>query len=572
VPLTVLTKPVVSLQSLPGTTRAGDAFTPVASLAGVTPTASGTVTWTASIDTTCQGQIDPPMQRVVTVTNGMVPDADPVTPMQAGTVYWQATYSGDTQNGAATSACQAVVVDKATPSLTGWQEPGVVHLNEPFTIHMELPGNVAATGTVTLTSYIDAACTQPVPGRTPYVATVSSGLIPDMPPISYDLPAVVYAQAVYSGDANNEPATGECIQSTVAKFLPVSLSLSPGSTIDPGQSAAAQASWPAEDQPEGAITYQVFTGADCTGQAFTQPQTVMIANNAAPASPPVRFDEAGFYSWQVAIPDSALYNAAVVCEPLTVRAQPVLTGYQVPNPVHVGEEFIIHADIANVLDPTGTVTITAYSDAGCTTRIPGRTPYTTEIVNGEIPDMTPRIFSFPTIVYGHATYSGDANNAPATSACIASTVVTGPLTATIADQTMPEVPYSHNDQEATGQLMLIVRDPRYTSAGWSVSISSTSFSYTGVSPAASGIPAGNLAIVSIGAPVLVTGQAVGAGGPLVAATGAGSLEQDRVVVLAQPGFWAGTYYVPITVKLTIPAESQVGTYTADLIVTTLAAP
>jgi hypothetical protein len=186
--------------------------------------------------------------------------------------------------------------------------------------------------------------------------------------------------------------------------------------------------------------------------------------------------------------------------------------------------------------------------------------------------MTPRIFNFPVIVYGQATYTGDANNAPATSPCIASTVVTGPLTASIADQVLPPVNYSNTDQVSTGQLMLIVKDPRYTSAGWNVSVSCSAFRYSGAAAGGTTIPAAQFAITSIGPPVLISGQAIGAGGPLIGASGTGSLDQNRTVVLAQPGFGAGSYYIPIDVALTIPAQSQVGIYRAEITVTTTSGP
>ena len=54
-----------------------------------------------------------------TVTNGVVPDSDPITFNTAGDYYWQAVYSGDANNNAATSLCTSehLVVNKADPSI-----------------------------------------------------------------------------------------------------------------------------------------------------------------------------------------------------------------------------------------------------------------------------------------------------------------------------------------------------------------------------------------------------------------------------------------------------------------------
>jgi hypothetical protein len=70
---------------------------------GATADAGGTVTYTVYSDNTCSTQVADAGTK--TVTNGNVPDSDPVTFNDAGTFFWQAVYSGDANNNGATSDC-----------------------------------------------------------------------------------------------------------------------------------------------------------------------------------------------------------------------------------------------------------------------------------------------------------------------------------------------------------------------------------------------------------------------------------------------------------------------------------
>jgi hypothetical protein len=93
----------------------GDTIYDSANLTGTTATAGGKVTYTVYTNTACtSGAIDAGTK---TVTNGSVPNSDGIVFNSVGTWYWQAVYSGDASNAAATSACteETLVVDP-TPS------------------------------------------------------------------------------------------------------------------------------------------------------------------------------------------------------------------------------------------------------------------------------------------------------------------------------------------------------------------------------------------------------------------------------------------------------------------------
>lgn len=84
-----------------------------ATLSGATPTAGGTVKYSVYTNNTCTaGKID---AGTVTVTGGVVPDSNPVTFNTAGTYYWQALYSGNSNNTPATSACTSETLVITSP-------------------------------------------------------------------------------------------------------------------------------------------------------------------------------------------------------------------------------------------------------------------------------------------------------------------------------------------------------------------------------------------------------------------------------------------------------------------------
>jgi hypothetical protein len=99
----------------------GTAVTDSATLAGANAShAGGTVTYTVYSDSMCltvyaSGGVKP-------VTNGVVPDSDPVTMNLAGTFHWIAAYSGDptTGNNASSSVCsdETVIVTQVDQPIT----------------------------------------------------------------------------------------------------------------------------------------------------------------------------------------------------------------------------------------------------------------------------------------------------------------------------------------------------------------------------------------------------------------------------------------------------------------------
>lgn len=100
--------------------QVGTSVTDSSVLSGATSNATGTVTYKVFSNNSCTTLWANAGSQ--TVTNGVVPASAPVLFNIAGTFYWQATYSGDQHNNAATSSCANEVL---TVSAIGTTPPPV---------------------------------------------------------------------------------------------------------------------------------------------------------------------------------------------------------------------------------------------------------------------------------------------------------------------------------------------------------------------------------------------------------------------------------------------------------------
>lgn len=120
-----------------------------ATLTGATGDAGGTVIYSVYADSNCTSKVAD--GGTVTVTNGVVPNSLDVTFNSPGTYYWQAVYSGDSNNNAATSACtdeQLVIAPLIDLAVTKVGSPNPVELGNNVTWTMVVTNNGpdAATG------------------------------------------------------------------------------------------------------------------------------------------------------------------------------------------------------------------------------------------------------------------------------------------------------------------------------------------------------------------------------------------------------------------------------------------
>src|SRR5262249_38631283 len=71
------------------------------------------------------------------------------------------------------------------------------------------------------------------------------------------------------------------------------------------------------------------------------------------------------------------------------------------------------------------------TDNGCTTPVSPTKQSTKTVTNGTVPNSGPFLFALPGVYYWRASYTGDATNSAAASACVSLTVSAVP-TATVA--------------------------------------------------------------------------------------------------------------------------------------------
>lgn len=203
--------PSVSTTQQPASGAVGDTFNDTATLSNaVNLDATGSITFTLYSAADCGGMVLD--QETVA---GIAANGDFTTPKgfkikQAGTFYWVASFSGDSNNNLFTSGCNdEPVAVGTTPSITTTLSSSAG--NTGATVHdsATLSGATAdAGGTVTYSVYSDDTCTSKVAdGGT---VTVANGSVPNSSDVTFNTPGTYYWQASYSGDPGNAAATSVC--------------------------------------------------------------------------------------------------------------------------------------------------------------------------------------------------------------------------------------------------------------------------------------------------------------------------------------------------------------------------
>ncbi len=198
--------PTIATTLSAGSVSIGTAVRDSATLSAASGTAGGTVTYTVYSDNACTTSFASAGTR--TVTNGTVPDSDPVTFTNAGTFYWQAAYSGDANDNPAVSACtsETLVVQPNPTSMVTAQ-------NLLPNDSAALSGATAnAGGSITFNLYgpSDATCsstpaftqTDTVNGNGSYATANTTVLATTEGTWRW--------QVTYTGDANNQSSTSTC--------------------------------------------------------------------------------------------------------------------------------------------------------------------------------------------------------------------------------------------------------------------------------------------------------------------------------------------------------------------------
>ncbi len=307
-----------------------------------------------------------------------------------------------------------------TPTITTTLSDNTVSVGDSVHDSATLTGATAdAGGTVTYTVYSNNTCTQnPVDAGT---KTVTNGIVPDSNGVTFNSAGTFFWQAVYSGDANNNPATSDCTsEKLVVKTKPtISTSLS-ASPVNIGDSVHDSATLTgATADAGGTVTYTVYTDNTCT-QNPRDAGTKTVTNGNVPDSNTLTFDHAGTFFWQAVYSGDANNNGATSdCTSEKLVVNPNTPGISTAQHLIPNDDATITGATS---DAGGNITFNLYSPGDTTCSGPvAFTQQVTVAGNGTYKTTNTGANAFVASDEGtwrwQVTYSGDANNVGTTSAC-----------------------------------------------------------------------------------------------------------------------------------------------------------
>src|SRR5439155_843543 len=237
-PLTVnpaIAQVTISTSLSPNPVTVGGTVTDSATLTGNTATAGGIVTYNLFATAACTGSST--IVSTVTVTNGAVPNSAAHTFTSVAPASWNAVYSGDSGNSPATSSCEPLTINKASPTISTSLSSNPITVGGSVTDSATLSNNAIAVGgsvsdsatlsgvtanaggTVTYSFFSGSTCAGTgTPVGNP--VTVVNGVVPNSASQVFNTAGSFSWSAVYSGDANNGGATSVCEPLTVNKASP----------------------------------------------------------------------------------------------------------------------------------------------------------------------------------------------------------------------------------------------------------------------------------------------------------------------------------------------------------------
>jgi len=343
--------PTVTTALTPGgPVSIGTPISDQATLHGATPTAGGTISYrvytSAAACTADTGGIGGTDETPTpnTVSADAAPGSKSFTPATAGTYWWLATYSGDSNNtGPVNSGCAAepITVSKASPRVVTTASAGGA-VGTAVTDSATISAGSSPTGNLVFTLYGPAAtatCTTAVYTSTS-VAVTGNG--------TYGSPAAGFAPtaagtyywiaAFTDTDGINNNATTACGDSgesvTIGKASPrVVTTASAGGAV--GTAVTDSATISAGSSPTGNLVFTLYgpaATATCTTAVYTS-TSVAVTGNGTYGSPAAGFapTAAGTYYWIAAFTDTDgnNNNATTACgdsgESVTVNVDAAIT-------------------------------------------------------------------------------------------------------------------------------------------------------------------------------------------------------------------------------------------------------
>src|SRR5438876_771185 len=307
-PLTVTkASPAITTTLSSNSARVGQTVTDSATLSSFFQ-AGGTVTYSVFTNGACTAPGT--AASIVTVTNGVVPKSRAVLFNSTGSFGFTAAYSGDANNNEAASSCEALTVNKVSPTIATSLSASTITVGSSVTDSSTLTGSFQADGSVTYDRFSGSSCA----GTATIVSTVTvtNGVVPNSA-TSTPTPAGAYSfDAVYSGDVNNNGATSGCEPLTVNKASPTITTALSATTVTVGQSVTDSSTMASFFQASGTVTYNLFVGSSTCAVTGSVGSIVTVTNGVVPNSRSVIFNatNSGGYSWNAVYSGDANNNAA----------------------------------------------------------------------------------------------------------------------------------------------------------------------------------------------------------------------------------------------------------------------
>ena len=464
--------------SKPQTGRVGSSMslTDVATVTGsdgVNPT--GSVNFTLYADSTCTTVVIG-----VSGSEALTAAAAPTsvathnaswTPASAGTYYWHASYSGDSNYDASMTGCsdasEAVIVGTARTATTTAADPGAAALGRAVTISdtatVKGAAGTAPTGTVTFTLYASSDCTHSVASVHGSASLTHLDAATGTAQATYatswtpTAAGTYYWAASYSGDANYEGsmtgcsdaaervvvAQGTTTTTTRASSNPATGNVGSPMSLTDVATVTGQGSLP----PLGTVTFTLYASTDCTSAvAGVGGGETLVAASApnAVATHNVSWTplKAGVYYWHASYSGDPNYSpsstgCADSSEAVTVNSvTPTVSTLLSSSSIKAGESVHDSATLAGATsDASGTVTFVYFSAASCQgdSHIVG----TVSVTNGTVPDSATVRFDAARTYYWQALYSGDSNNEAAASDCNSEVLTVDPRTPALTTSPSP---------------------------------------------------------------------------------------------------------------------------------------
>ena len=305
----------------------GGSVTDTATLSGASnPT--GTITfklWGPAATATCTNLVFT-SNAIAVNGNGSYTSAPGFTPTAVGTYYWTASYSGDADNAAASGACgdanESVIVTNpsvSSPTIATNASAGGV-LGISVTDQATLGGGTSPKGTITFRLWgpeSTATCKNLV-FVSDAIAVNGNGSYTSAPGFTPTAAGTYYWTASYSGDANNDAASGACGDANESVIVTnpslssptIATNAAGGGVL--GVSVTDQATLGGGTNPTGTITFRLWgpaSTATCTNLVFTSSPISVSGNGTYTSNPAYTPTATGTYYWTASYSGDSSNNA-----------------------------------------------------------------------------------------------------------------------------------------------------------------------------------------------------------------------------------------------------------------------